>query len=664
MMRIRHTGRRVTMEVSPSALRGVVGGMLLLGFLACRAHADLLTWSNPAGGDFLNAANWTPPKIPGTNDIVVFDLPGPYEVTWSGNATGHSFRVTQGTVTWNLNGKTFGVNRYSTNSVGTVGTTADLTITNGTVIRMNAGYLSSFAYSFKLKGAGTAMRLLAGGKYLDAYYTEYGAGTTLLLDGAGAEYSNGGMYSRECKGTIIVTNGAYLNGYGGWTIQTGADLRFSGAGERGYLAITSMAPGSSLRVDNGAGVKTRTTSNNQTIDGTLTLDDGRLFFYYNAGGSLLLRAPAVLQGRGQVEYKTIEQAGAALRPGGAGGYGTLAILGDLTNSTGTGVMEIEMGGAGAGEYDRLTVAARPPGSAGQATFGGTLKLTLAEGYTPADDDAFDILDFVSCGGPFDAIEFPGGAYWFWNTNDLYTTGVIRYEIPAALPAPAAVAASDAAYLNRIVVDWEPVVGATGYEVWRSLANDSATANLLAAVEESPFTDVTPVPDTTYYYWLKATNAYLVSAFSLSDAGSSLSDLPVPAAPQDVAAGDGDYMQQGRVWITWSAAADAIGYQIWRNASNDLATASLLGASAAPGFADTAVTVGVTNFYWIRGTNELYIGAFSLPDSGWMAPPAPFEIVWSNPAGGDYDDPANWTPGWIPGPTNRAVFSITPEPYTV
>ena len=89
------------MEVSPSALRGVVGGMLLLGFLACRAHADLLTWSNPAGGDFLNAANWTPPKIPGTNDIVVFDLPGPYEVTWSGNATGHSFRVTQGTVAWN-----------------------------------------------------------------------------------------------------------------------------------------------------------------------------------------------------------------------------------------------------------------------------------------------------------------------------------------------------------------------------------------------------------------------------------------------------------------------------------------------------------------------------------------------------------------------------------
>ncbi|MBP7747528.1 MAG: hypothetical protein KA383_15540 [Phycisphaerae bacterium] len=40
-----------------------------------------------------------------------------------------------------------------------------------------------------------------------------------------------------------------------------------------------------------------------------------------------------------------------------------------------------------------------------------------------------------------------------------------------------------------------------------------------------------------------------------------------------------------------------------------------------------------------------------------------ELVWSNPYGGYFDDPQNWTPAGPPGPGQRAIFNL-PESYTV
>ena len=55
-------------------------------------------WSNPAGGSWASAANWTPAAVPDAGSSVRFDLPGAYQVTLGTQAAG-SVQVQTGSVT-------------------------------------------------------------------------------------------------------------------------------------------------------------------------------------------------------------------------------------------------------------------------------------------------------------------------------------------------------------------------------------------------------------------------------------------------------------------------------------------------------------------------------------------------------------------------------------
>ncbi|MBI2514186.1 MAG: immunoglobulin domain-containing protein [Opitutae bacterium] len=96
-------------------------------------------------------------------------------------------------------------------------------------------------------------------------------------------------------------------------------------------------------------------------------------------------------------------------------------------------------------------------------------------------------------------------------------------------------ATDAALTGAVRVIWSPVLGATGYEVWRGSTNNSAQATRIAAwVGETFYYDYT-APAATSYYWVRALSAAGVGAFGASDSGSpDLSALPqITAQPQDV-----------------------------------------------------------------------------------------------------------------------------------
>jgi hypothetical protein len=54
----------------------LVRTLLSLSLAAFNATAATLTWNNPAGGAWNEAANWTPNQIPGPLDSVVIDLAG------------------------------------------------------------------------------------------------------------------------------------------------------------------------------------------------------------------------------------------------------------------------------------------------------------------------------------------------------------------------------------------------------------------------------------------------------------------------------------------------------------------------------------------------------------------------------------------------------------
>jgi formylglycine-generating enzyme required for sulfatase activity len=85
-----------------------------------------------------------------------------------------------------------------------------------------------------------------------------------------------------------------------------------------------------------------------------------------------------------------------------------------------GRLIIELGGlSGGSEYDQLVVA-------GDLHLGGTLQVTLIDGFAPNIDDTFSILYFDDLDGTeFDAVELPDLAgRKAWDLSELYSTGEI------------------------------------------------------------------------------------------------------------------------------------------------------------------------------------------------------------------------------------------------
>jgi hypothetical protein len=85
-----------------------------------------------------------------------------------------------------------------------------------------------------------------------------------------------------------------------------------------------------------------------------------------------------------------------------------------------GELLMELGGlSGGSEYDQLDVA-------GELHLGGTLQVSLIDGFVPGVGDTFDILDFSDLNGTeFDVLELPELAGRnIWDTSGLYTSGLL------------------------------------------------------------------------------------------------------------------------------------------------------------------------------------------------------------------------------------------------
>lgn len=88
-----------------------------------------------------------------------------------------------------------------------------------------------------------------------------------------------------------------------------------------------------------------------------------------------------------------------------------------------------------------------------------------------------------------------------------------------LAAPAGVTASDGSRSGRVTVLWSPVPYAASYEVWRGSSIDLAQAtNIASAVYGTSYDDTSVIPQSTYYYWVKAINDWGYSDFSSHDTG--------------------------------------------------------------------------------------------------------------------------------------------------
>ena len=140
---------------------------------------------------------------------------------------------------------------------------------------------------------------------------------------------------------------------------------------------------------------------------------------------------------------------------------------------------IELAGTAAGTaYDQLHVT-------GPLALGGTLAVSIIDGFTPAAGNSFDILDWGSLSGTFSTIALPTLSGLAWNTSQLYTTGV--------LSVLAAGLAGD--YNQNGVVDaadyvvWRNGLGTTytqnDYTVWCGLGRTAGAGSVVGAAVPEP-----------------------------------------------------------------------------------------------------------------------------------------------------------------------------------
>ncbi len=213
----------------------------------------------------------------------------------------------------------------------------------------------------------------------------------------------------------------------------------------------------------------------------------------------------------------------------------------------------------------------------------------------------------------------GTTYWYW-LKAVNSCGAGGFSVGDAgyrsnpPGAPTGVSASDGAVCTpAITVIWNPVNEATSYEVWRHTSNNSGSATRIGTISAPPYTDSTAAPNLPYYYWIKTVSSCIsggVSGFSASDVGNRGT---AAAAPSGVSATDGTRCQS--VTVTWTPPAGSTGFQIFRNSTNNSATATLVGVVASPPYIDNNVVGTTVYWYFVKATNSCGVGAFSAGNSG-------------------------------------------------
>ncbi len=279
----------------------------------------------------------------------------------------------------NYGGDVF-VNNGTITANGTLGQTlyvsADAFINNSSM-SSPSGTLDLGGSSFTNNGS-----LDANGGTLSIYPASYISGGT--TDGLSA--NNGGvlMLGTTPVGTtnLSLNNGVLMGG----ALNVTGTLTLAGTSvvDAGTLTgpAQGLSAGSVLYVNNGAVVNM---SGATTEAGTIYVGPGSTFSdtsgFTNTG--TLFGTGTIVVGTGTAGL--INQG--TINPGGTGVAGTLNIGGDLQLATGS-ILNIEMGGAGAGESDALAVT-------GNITMGDTLNTSLINGYVPSNAD---YIPFLMTGG--------------------------------------------------------------------------------------------------------------------------------------------------------------------------------------------------------------------------------------------------------------------------
>jgi hypothetical protein len=246
--------------------------------------------------------------------------------------------------------------------------------------------------------------------------------------------------------------------------------------------------------------------------------------------------------------------------------------------------------------------------------------------SPTNDPASAVHQITLSGTIYDDLDVTANTpYYYWvKTRNPYTTSAFSISNWgfSGMVTPTGVAATDGDYDDRIRITWNTSGAFATYQVWRHTSNHQPSGVQIGTTTALLYDDATAVPGVRYYYWIRATNALGVTAFSLPDTGF-LAINP----PTSLSASDGTLTD--RVHVAWSAAPGAQGYEVWRGPSESTGSAIRVATTTSLNYEDTTVPPGVPFFYRIRSTNAFTRSALSAPDSGFRGVPVPTGVTASD-----------------------------------
>jgi fibronectin type 3 domain-containing protein len=213
----------------------------------------------------------------------------------------------------------------------------------------------------------------------------------------------------------------------------------------------------------------------------------------------------------------------------------------------------------------------------------------------------------------------------------FDNDVMARFCPGPPPTPQNVAATDGTLSDRVRVTWDAVDGATSYKVFRSTTVGGTYAQIgttTAMQFENLISGTTP-----YWYKVKAANSEGDSGFSSPDDGYASM-----AAPTNVVATDGTLTD--RVRVTWSAAAGAGFYQVWRATSAN-GTYTAVGTTTGTQIDDPQATTTTYHYKVRSAVSGTGYSCFAGPNSGYAGLAAPTNVAATD---GTYTDRVrvSWT----------------------
>lgn len=240
--------------------------------------------------------------------------------------------------------------------------------------------------------------------------------------------------------------GAYETGNIVWSGAASSDFNNSTAGNW----VEAAAPGTTSNVfllggtvTNEPVVSANTTVNNLTTgEGRpLTINSGNTF---TVNGTLTNNG--ILRGNGNLATASTFVNTGVVSPGAVNAAGTLTVNNGFTNNA-AGAVNIEIGGTTAGSgYDQLVVSGSP------ATLGGTLNVSLINGFSPAPGSQYIVMTYPSASGTFSTVNLPDISPETWNVS--YNAGNVTIQVNDPLPLKLLSFTATLANTNEARLNWK------------------------------------------------------------------------------------------------------------------------------------------------------------------------------------------------------------------